>query len=208
MSPNGLFLDSGHNAARNKCCRIAAVCLGLLCVLLLTAITVLWIQLNNLTSQKYQLGTSSSDLTIERDQLQTSYTILTVERNQLLSSYKRLTTERDQLQVSYNDLTIEKDRLQTSYTNLTIERDQLQSNCNTLRNQKDLLQNEKKQLQWKLTELGEEKINFSSSFYFISCTSKSWSKSRDFCRNRGADLVIINSEEQELEKRGAKQQGQ
>ena len=47
-------LVTAHEKATSRCYRLTAVCLGLLCVLLLTAITVLWIK-----------------FTVERDQLQT-----------------------------------------------------------------------------------------------------------------------------------------
>ncbi|KAL6466985.1 hypothetical protein MHYP_G00247890 [Metynnis hypsauchen] len=57
---------SGMHVTGSRCYRLPAVCLGLLCVLLLAAITVLWIK-----------------FTTERDQLQTSYTNLTIERDQL-----------------------------------------------------------------------------------------------------------------------------
>ncbi|KAI4905092.1 hypothetical protein NFI96_030885, partial [Prochilodus magdalenae] len=40
---------------RAGCYRAAAVCLGLLCVLLLAAVTVLWIQFNNMTKERDQL---------------------------------------------------------------------------------------------------------------------------------------------------------
>ncbi|KAI4884852.1 hypothetical protein NFI96_021648, partial [Prochilodus magdalenae] len=71
----------------SRCCGPAAVCLGLLCVLLLAAITVLWFM-----------------FTIERDQLHTSYTNLTIERDQLQTRYTNLTTERDQLQKDRDEL--------------------------------------------------------------------------------------------------------
>ncbi|KAL7855928.1 hypothetical protein AOLI_G00195320 [Acnodon oligacanthus] len=82
------IIQTQHSGSRYY--RLTAVCLGLLCVLLLTAITVLWIK-----------------FTTERDQLQTSYTNLTVERDQLQTSYTNLTVERDQLQTSYTNRTIE-----------------------------------------------------------------------------------------------------
>ncbi|XP_072525642.1 uncharacterized protein [Salminus brasiliensis] len=82
---------SSGDTAGSRCYRLAAVFLGLLCVLLLAAITLLWINFTNLTAERDQLHTSYTNLTAERDQLQTSYTNLTAERDQLQG-------ERDELQ--------------------------------------------------------------------------------------------------------------
>ncbi|XP_070844931.1 CD209 antigen-like protein E [Chaetodon trifascialis] len=40
--------------------------------------------------------------------------------------------------------------------------------------------------------------SFNNSFYYISSTQKSWDDSRKDCENRAADLVIVNSREEQV----------
>ncbi|XP_031670783.1 C-type lectin domain family 4 member E-like isoform X1 [Oncorhynchus kisutch] len=159
---------------------VAAVCLGLLCVLLLAGIIGLSVYYGVIghhnSTERNQLQTSNNNLTKERDQLQTSYNTLTKERDQLQTSYNTLTKERDQLQTSYNTLTKERDQLQTSYNTLTKERDQL-TNCK------------------QTCPEGWQK--FESSWYFLSTETKTWKESREDCLKRGAHLVIINSDKEQ-----------
>ncbi|KAL7841702.1 hypothetical protein SRHO_G00253930 [Serrasalmus rhombeus] len=137
----------------SRCSRLAVVCVGLLCVFLLTTNIVLYM---------YYI----------RDQ--TIIANLTAERETLLSSIRNLTEERDQLKSSYHNLTEEKEEnhiLQTKYDHLV----KLIEKC------------------WF-----KELKNFGSSFYFFSTERKNWTESRQDCRKGGADLVIINSREEQM----------
>ncbi|KAI5086659.1 CD209 antigen-like protein C, partial [Silurus meridionalis] len=51
------------------------------------------------------------------------------------------------------------------------------------------------QLQRNFSKLGW--INFSFSFYYVSNDYKSWEESRQNCRDKGADMMIINSKEEQ-----------
>ncbi|KAL1023628.1 hypothetical protein UPYG_G00043730 [Umbra pygmaea] len=118
-----------------------AVCLGLLCVLLLTGV----------------IG-------------------LSVHYRSQSSMYNILTEEKDQLQTRYNNLSKERQHLQTSNNNLSKERDQLREELNLPISG------------WK---------RFGSSWYFVSNEKKSWESSRQDCLSRGANLVTINSQEEQ-----------
>ncbi|XP_071000157.1 C-type lectin domain family 12 member B-like [Oncorhynchus clarkii lewisi] len=95
---------------------VAAVCLGLLCVLLLAGIIGLSVQYSNVSKNSSaaidQLQTSNNNLTKERDQLQTSYNNMTKERDQLQ-------TERDVLSGGLSDLRWQK--LESSWYFLSTE---------------------------------------------------------------------------------------
>ncbi|KAF7686735.1 CD209 antigen-like protein C isoform X2 [Silurus meridionalis] len=182
----------GLNTAGGRCYRVTAVCVLLLCVLLLIAVTVLWVKFINLSIEKDQLKTSYNNLILNRDQLQTSYNSLTLERDQLQTRYNNLTLNRDQLQTRYNNLTLNRDQLQTRYNNLTLDRDQLQTRYNNLSAERDQCQYSS----MKDKELVKEGWRvFGTSAYHISTEKKSWAESRQYCREKGADLVIIKSRE-------------
>uniref|UniRef100_A0A674AIY3 C-type lectin domain family 10 member A-like n=1 Tax=Salmo trutta TaxID=8032 RepID=A0A674AIY3_SALTR len=118
--------------------RAAAVCLGMLCILLLAGIVGLGFYHKNITS-----------------------------------GYNTMKKEIDKLQTSFNNLAKESDQLKT-------ERDRLQKSFS------DLKQAGPKG--WTL---------FQSTWYYISSEVKSWDESRQDCIERGADLVVINSKNEQ-----------
>ncbi|XP_065146235.1 uncharacterized protein [Paramisgurnus dabryanus] len=212
--------STGSDNVRMRCYRSVSVCLVLLCVLLLTAVIVLCVLINtnnqqfniktkNITEERDPLLTKYANITEERDQLLTKYTNITEERDQLLTKYANITEERDQLLTKYANITEERDQLLTKYTNITEERDRLLlksknlatenerllTNNNNLSKQRDQLTQQKNAMMEILKADGWKE--YQSSLYFISSEKKNWTESRRYCRERGADLIIINNREEQ-----------
>ncbi|XP_058626518.1 CD209 antigen-like protein C isoform X1 [Onychostoma macrolepis] len=164
---------TGSDSERIRRYRAVVVCFVLLCVLLLTAVIVLCVYIHtNNTEKTNQLLTKMNNFTEERVQLLNMITSLAEEREQLLNKNMNLTNEKYGLLTKNNNLAKERD----------------QSNL------------EKSEMFKSLCEMDGQ--IYQSSFYFVSSESKSWTESRRFCTERGADLTIINNrEEQEFIKK-------
>ncbi|XP_016115110.1 C-type lectin domain family 4 member K-like [Sinocyclocheilus grahami] len=187
---------TGSDPVRNRSSRAAAVCLVLLCVLLLTAVIVLCV---TFTQERQQFISKNENLTNEREQLILKNTNLTNERKQLRNQlqicgkvsivyFLPLTQERQQLISKIENLTNEREQLILKNTNLTNEREQL-----ILKNTN--LTNERKQLRNQL-QICVEWTCYRSSFYYMSKENKTWTESRRYCTEKGADLIIINNREE------------
>ncbi|XP_039664612.1 CD209 antigen-like protein C isoform X2 [Perca fluviatilis] len=98
------------------------------------------------------------------------------------AGFKNLTEERDDLKRKLNKSVSERDTLKR--TNLNVE-----ARFKTLTEESD-------DLNRKLNNVGGWEY-FSGSFYYISSVKKTWNESRDDCLQKGADLVIINSKEEQ-----------
>uniref|UniRef100_A0A671L2Y9 C-type lectin domain-containing protein n=1 Tax=Sinocyclocheilus anshuiensis TaxID=1608454 RepID=A0A671L2Y9_9TELE len=173
---------TGNDSVRKRSSRSAAVCLVLLCVLLLTAVIVLCV---TLTQERQQFISKNENLTNEREQLIFKNTNLTNEREQLILKNKNLTNEREQLILKNTNLTNEREQLIFKNANLTNERDI----------------NGNKNLTAELVLLTVGWTCYQSSFYYMSNEMKNWTESRRYCTEKGADLIIINnSQEQDFVK--------
>ncbi|XP_058240635.1 CD209 antigen-like protein C isoform X2 [Hemibagrus wyckioides] len=143
---------------------VAAVSLGILCLLLLAAIIVLCVKYN---TELHQVQSHDENMTAERDGLQSTYNLLYMEKELLMNLNNNLTTERDRLQSSYDKLRSESQAMQKCLT-------RTEECCPN---------------GW---------LSFLSSCYLISTVKGTWEESRQACRNTGADLVIINSREEQF----------
>ncbi|CAI5686304.1 unnamed protein product [Oreochromis niloticus] len=128
------------------------------------------------------------------------YALNKSEFNKLQIKHEEVQTKHDKLNHVYND-TIKnnselQDELQGTKTSLT----QLQSSYDKLSKNHSQLQEEVKKLKAKIEgkRCPEGWRRFGCSCYFKSTERKTWSNSRRDCQDKGADLVMINSKEEQV----------
>ncbi|XP_047434291.1 CD209 antigen-like protein C [Mugil cephalus] len=102
-----------------------------------------------------------------------------------------LTEERDEckkinlgIEARFRNLTEERDELYRTVYDTTV----IIQNLTKERNELKRMLNDSTQQVW---------VSFNGSFYYVSSTKKTWQDSRNDCLQRGADLMIINSQEEQ-----------
>ncbi|XP_028446219.1 CD209 antigen-like protein E [Perca flavescens] len=166
--------QTGPRSSERRFHGAVVLCLGLLSVFLLAGIISLGVHSADLSTIKANL-TECLQASDDLDRLKQNHVSLRGSAAEL-SSIKANLTER--LQASENkssSLSEERDRLNSSLTEMAKELDRLQ-------------QKKTCPAGWRM---------FSSSCYLLSAESGSWEKGRQDCRERGADLVVIESSEEQ-----------
>lgn len=115
------------------------------------------------------------------------YVLLVVTLILVYISHK---TERDMMKMKYMEIVQEYNETLNS----------LKVNCSHVTDGRDKLQENFNSMSQKNMELETRLKNHKGTFrYFVSNERKSWTDSRRFCRDHGADPVIINTEEEQVE---------
>ncbi|KAI5087816.1 CD209 antigen, partial [Silurus meridionalis] len=116
-----------------------------------------------------------------------------IDTHQMWRDHENMTVQRDQLLTRYNIVTIDKNILQSSYDTINMEKNRLLDLNNNLTLVRDALQKKLSKMSFCLYPWK----SFSSSCYLLFSKKQSWEQSRKECKNVGADLVIINSREEQ-----------
>ncbi|XP_025758151.1 CD209 antigen-like protein C isoform X1 [Oreochromis niloticus] len=162
--------------------RCATLALRVLCLLMLAGIIILSIC----------FGWNKS----EYDKLHNSYIQFL---DKVLDNMSQLQSSYDTLSQNNSDIQEEVKKLKEKIKDVTGNMTQLQSSYDKLSKNHSELQEEVKKLKEKIEGkwCPEGWRRFGCSCYFKSTESKTWSESRRDCWYKGADLVMINSKEEQ-----------
>ncbi|KAK2840174.1 hypothetical protein Q5P01_013914 [Channa striata] len=175
--------------------------------------------ISSLTKEKDQLNSRLSSVDGEKDQLNSRLSSLIKEKDQLNARLSSVDGEKDQLNSRLSSLIKEKDQLNARLSSVDGEKDQLNSRLSSMTRERDQLNvrlssstAERDQLNARLIEMTKDRDRLESltrkscpagwtmfgwSCYILSSRSGAWTNARRDCQNKGADLVVINSVEEQ-----------
>ncbi|XP_041812053.1 C-type lectin domain family 6 member A-like [Chelmon rostratus] len=113
------------------------------------------------------------------------YILVTLKKDQLEASFNKLSNDHIQLQGNYSGMAVNNSQLQSSYQTLSKNYSQLQEEVKRL---KGIIKGRRCPDGWK---------RFGCSCYYKSSLKMSWQRSREECQRFGADLVVINTKEEQ-----------
>ncbi|KAK2840178.1 hypothetical protein Q5P01_013918 [Channa striata] len=163
------------------------------------------VRLSSFTAEKKLLDANISSLTKEKDQLNSRLSSVDGEKDQLNSRLSSLIKEKDQLNARLSSVNGEKDQLNSRLSSMTRERDQLNVRLSSSTAERD-------QLNARLIEMTKDRDRLESltrkscpagwtmfgwSCYILSSRSGAWTNARRDCKTKGADLLVINSVEEQ-----------
>uniref|UniRef100_A0A673JX09 C-type lectin domain-containing protein n=1 Tax=Sinocyclocheilus rhinocerous TaxID=307959 RepID=A0A673JX09_9TELE len=155
--------------------------------------TTAQIQNENLTNEREQLILKNTNLTNEREQLILKNTNLTNEREQLILKNTNLTNEREQLR---NQLQICGKLTSTLKKLRWIQQTFLKPDGVGLMSVNGSKKLTAELLTAELVVFTDGWIYYQFSFYYMSNETRGWTESRRYCKESGADLIIINNREE------------
>ncbi|XP_026156721.2 low affinity immunoglobulin epsilon Fc receptor-like [Mastacembelus armatus] len=205
--PTGFQSEEGgphsqnHPPVQRKPLRGAAVCLGVLCLLMMVGIISLSIRYVSVTLGIKQLKIRNNNLSSSYSLLEKKTADMAANNSQLQEEVKKLKdkTEDVSLTLEIEQLKIRINNLSSSYNQSQNDLKQLQEKIHNMAADNSQLQEEVKKLKDK-TEgkwCPEGWTRFGCSCYFESTQEQWWYESRSDCLNKGADLVSINSKEEQ-----------
>ncbi|XP_047677059.1 hepatic lectin-like [Tachysurus fulvidraco] len=167
--------------------RLPAMLLGALCAVFLFVVIGLSVHINRVNDKHGILSLNSSVISSQLAQLQSDHRSLIESKNALQNKHEEDVRKIKSLEINLNkettlntDLSSKKQKLEEDKRKLQSQISNLEDNCGKC------LPN------WVLMN--------STCFYFavsLMIPGKNWDASRDDCKEKGADLVVIDSKEKQ-----------